>query len=114
MKKLIVVLAMVLLVVLIAWAIVTWAGEKEDLTLKYEALVARFNRAQQALPELATYQAAQQRMPEFKALQEFGQELDKKGYTIGTDGQVIERPKDAPRPAEPKPAPKAPAPVPKK
>ena len=112
MKKLIVIALAVVVFALVVWAVVTWAGEKEDLTLKYEALVARFNRAQQVLPELAAYQAAQQRMPEFKALQEFGQELDKKGYMIGTDGQVIERPVS--KPAEPKPVPKAPAPAPKK
>jgi hypothetical protein len=82
MKKLVVVLMVMLLMV--GWA---WAGEKEELNWEYQALVARFSLAQQRLPEL-------------RAIQDFAQKLDAKGYMIDKDGQVVEKPKPAPEKKE--------------
>jgi hypothetical protein len=82
MKKFVVVLAIVLM------AGVAWAGEKEELNWEYRALVAEFSVAQQMLPQ-------------FRALQDFGQKLDAKGFTI-EKGQVVEKPKPAPKKEEPK------------
>lgn len=81
MKKLVIVLLIVL------FASVAWAGEKEELNWEYRALVAEFNVAQQMLPQ-------------FRALQDFGQRLDAKGFTI-EKGQIVEKPKPAPK-GEPK------------
>jgi hypothetical protein len=80
MKKLI-----IILLVLGFLAGVAWAGEKEELNWEYQALVARFSLAQQRLPEL-------------KAIQDFAQKLDARGYTIDKDGQVVEKPKPVPEP----------------
>ena len=76
MKRLIIVLFIVL------FAGIAWTGQKEELNWEYRALVAEFNVAQQMLPQ-------------FRALQDFGQRLDKMGFTI-KDGQVVERPKVEP------------------
>ena len=76
MKRLIIVLLIML------FASVVLAGEKEELNWEYRALVAEFNVTQQMLPQ-------------FRALQDFGQKLDAKGFTI-KDGQVVEKPKPAP------------------
>jgi hypothetical protein len=102
MKKLIVVLAMVLLVVLIAWAIVAWAGEIEELNWQWRALVAELN-VKQADANRALQEA-----------QAFAATLDAKGYMVDQkSGQVVKKGMES-KPAEPKPAPKAPAPASKK
>ncbi len=73
--------ALVVVVVVVLFAAVAWAEEKEDLQWKLRALVAELN-------------AAQQQLPQFKALQEFGKELDTKGLTI-KDGKIVDKPKAA-------------------
>jgi hypothetical protein len=83
--------ALVVLVGVVMFAAVAWADEKEDLQWKLRALVAELNSAQQQLPQ-------------FKALQEFGKELDSKGLVV-KDGKIVDKPK--PQTPAPKAEPKA-------
>ena len=80
MKKKLVVVA--LLVVL--FAAVAMAGEKEELQWRLRALIAELNLAQQQLPQ-------------FKALQEFGKEIDSKGFVI-KEGKIEVKPQPAAAP----------------
>jgi hypothetical protein len=93
MKKLVVVLVAVVLL-----AGVAWAGEKEELALKWRALVAEYQ-----LAELRFNQVKQE-------VSEFGAMVDAKGLML-QGGVVVEKPKEPPKDAPKVPTPKE---IPKK
>ncbi len=82
MKKIIV----ILLLAIIFLAGVCLAGEREELALKWRALVAEFQLAQ------LKFQQVQDQV------QEFNKELEAKGLMI-QNGQVVAKPKETPKEA---------------
>ncbi len=80
MKKIIV----ILLLAIIFLAGVCLAGEREELVLKWRALVAEFQLAQ------LKFQQVQDQV------QEFNKELEAKGLMI-QNGQVVAKPKETPK-----------------
>ncbi len=89
MKKLIIIVLAV-----VFWAGVCLAGEREELALKWRALVAEYQLAQMK------FQDAQ------KQVQEFTKELDGKGLMVDNTGQVVSKPKPVPKLEVPKEVPK--------
>lgn len=79
--------------ILLCLSIEVWAGEKEELSLEWRALVAEYNLA---------FERFQQVNPQYKALLEFQKKLEAKGlmFEKGT-GKVIEKPKPSENKSEP-------------
>jgi hypothetical protein len=75
------VVIVVLILGVIFCGVTVWAGEKEELQWKARALVAEVNLAQQQL-NLS-----------IKAINDFKQELDSKGFMFQQDGTIVEKPK---------------------
>ncbi len=92
MKKLVLV---VLAIAMLGFSTLTFAGEKEELSLKARALVAEANLAQSnaALWQIRGTEAQ-------KAIQDFIKEIDQKGFMATPDGNIVEKPK---APVESKP-----------
>jgi len=70
--------------IMILFCVEAFAGEKEELSLEWRALVAEYNLA---------FERFKQTSPEFKNLREFHQKLNAKGFMFEKDtGKIIEKP----------------------
>jgi len=72
------------IIISLLWIIpFSWAGDKEELTFEWRALVAEWN---------LTLERFQQISPQYQALRDFQQKLDKMGLMFDK-GKIVEKPK---------------------